>query len=846
MIASGFAGLGYQIIWTQQSALWLGHEAASVLAVVCAFFGGLAVGAFATGGAIERSRRPRRWYVACELLIALWSGGLLWAFEPASHWLIAATGVTPSPLWQWTVAFGGTFLLLLPATAAMGATLPAMERLIANLHGTGRSIALLYAANTLGAVLGVLACAFWLVPGAGLARTTLLCVALNVGCATLAFLRMPRQVDPPAPRIPVGAIWVSGALLLTGLLGIAYEVLVVRVLSQVSEDTVYTYALLLAVYLIGTSLGAAGYQQRRPGGDENALSGRLLMALGAACLASGGGLWLAERVKTMALASFGHSVAAALGAELTLAILAFAPPAAVMGALFSHLSDRAQRAGLGYGRALGINTLGAAAAPALVGVLGIPALGPKWLLVLLALGYLALVPWRDLRRPLVWLCGSAAVAVGVFARPLAFVDIPPGGRLVAYVDGVMAAVSVVEDANGIARLRINNRQQEGTSASLRVDGRQALLPLLLHPAPRHALFLGLGTGVTASTAATDGDLEVDADELVPEVIAVSTRFTRPLNGDSPNPRLHVSATDARRYVRATANHYEVIVADNFHPARSGSGALYTLEHFGAVKARLTQAGLFCQWLPLHQLDLATLASITRTFLQVFPHGAAMLANNGLDTPVIGLVGRRDDGRFEPAAVAQRLASAHFEHSPSNFGLEDPLAVLGSFIAGPTALARFAGDAPLNTDDLPVVAYQAPRITYAPDSLPRDRLLELLTVLQPDASELLEKSDTDTFGGRLAAYWHARDRFIAAGRHIQPTQNPHEMLAQIEGPLLEVLRISPDFRPAYDPLLAMARSLAGSEPDTARALLVALESVQPERSEAGALLRELDGQPAPSR
>ena len=62
----------------------------------------------------------------------------------------------------------------------------------------------------------------------------------------------------------------------------------------------------------------------------------------------------------------------------------------------------------------------------------------------------------------------------------------------------MAAVSVVEDADGVARLRINNRQQEGSSATLRVDARQAWLPLLLHPAPRRALFLGLGTGVTAS------------------------------------------------------------------------------------------------------------------------------------------------------------------------------------------------------------------------------------------------------------------------------------------------------------------------------------------------------------
>lgn len=73
MVASGFAGLGYQIVWTQQCALWLVHEAAAVLAVVTAFFGGLAVGALALGPRIERSQRPARWYAACEVVIAIWA-----------------------------------------------------------------------------------------------------------------------------------------------------------------------------------------------------------------------------------------------------------------------------------------------------------------------------------------------------------------------------------------------------------------------------------------------------------------------------------------------------------------------------------------------------------------------------------------------------------------------------------------------------------------------------------------------------------------------------------------------------------------------------------------------------
>src|SRR6476469_2146779 len=84
LTASGFAGLGYQIVWSQQCGLWLGHESAAVLAVVTAFFGGLAVGAFALGSRIARSARPARWYAACEVTIGIWSSLLLALMPPFS------------------------------------------------------------------------------------------------------------------------------------------------------------------------------------------------------------------------------------------------------------------------------------------------------------------------------------------------------------------------------------------------------------------------------------------------------------------------------------------------------------------------------------------------------------------------------------------------------------------------------------------------------------------------------------------------------------------------------------------------------------------------------------------
>jgi spermidine synthase len=800
MAASGFAGLGYQIVWTQQLGLVLGHESAAVLAVVEAFFGGLSLGALGLGRRIAASDRPLRWYAGCEAVIGAWGLVLIAAMPAASGAALALMGPDATPARQWGVAFGASFMLLLPATAAMGATLPAMARLAT------AKVAPLYAVNTLGAVVGVLVTAVWLIPDWGLMRSAGLCVALNLGCALLAGValraRPAQQTARPTSARPLAL------LAATGLLGIGYEVLVVRVLSQVVEDTVYSFALLLAVYLAGSALGAAAYARwRRLRGRP-----RLLQALALSLLPSLAALWGAEAIKQALLAALPASLGSALAVEALLAVAAFALPTVVMGALFCQLCADAADAGQPIGRALGVNTLGAMLAAPLFGVGLAPLLGPKFALLAVLAGYLLLMPaWRSAGW---WLPAGATAAIAVFAPPLAFIDVPEGGRLLSYRDGAMAAVSVVEDAQGVARLRINNRQQEGSSATLLVDGRQALLPLLLHPAPHRALFLGVGAGITAGVAARLPGVQVDAVELLPDVISASALF-RPALGDGPAPALH--AADARRYVRTTAQRYDVIVSDNFHPARSGSGALYTVEHFRAVRERLAPQGLFCQWLPLHQLDLDTVRSITAAFLAAFPDGAAILASNSLDTPTVGLIARASGTRFQPGRPAPEVAT--------RFGLADEMARLGSFIADESALRRFAAGAPLNSDDRPWVAYRAPRITYAPDSAPRDRLLLLLGELHLDAAALLATPDA-ALAARMTAYADARRSYLDLGRHTTPSADPAVMLARVGLPLLAVLRQSPDFQPAAEPLRRLAQALAPSDPAAARELLDTLARIRP--------------------
>jgi len=245
-------------------------------------------------------------------------------------------------------------------------------------------------------------------------------------------------------------------------------------------------------------------------------------------------------------------------------------------------------------------------------------------------------------------------------------------------------------------------------------------------------------------------------------------------------------------------------------------------------------------LPLHQLGLASLRSIVQAFMAAHPGGMALLATNSLETPVLGLIARADGRRFVLSEVRERLARAAQRLQLGNFGIGDEFALLGAFVAGPQALRQFAGDAPVNTDDHPVVAYRAPRMTYAPDSLPRERLIALLRELKTEPAELFDAGADAAWSQRLAAYWKARDRFIEAGQHVRPDADVARMLLQVREPLMAVLRTSPEFRPAYDPLLRMATALARTDAAAARALLTELNRLQPARPEAGLALSRLAG------
>lgn len=823
-LASGVAGLGYQVSWLRQFSVGIGHELPSAMAVVSAFLAGLALGAFLLDKRISASARPGAWYAGLEVGIGLWSLVTILILPELNDAVVRWIGIDPSPWRHWSLAFALPFLALLPATMAMGGTFPAMERLAARLSGSGRNVASLYAINTAGALLGTLGITHFLLPSLGSGLTLGALALVNFACAAATWFGPSRDerelVDSDFQFVDAPSGWRLGALVFsTGLFGIGFEILAVRTMGQVLENTVYSFASGLSMYLAGTALGAAIYS-RFLGGDR--FQARLVQLLTAVVCAVALALLIlpaSTRIYAGSVGLFGMAQAGAVLSELSLAAAVFLLPAACMGALFSHLVQAARRSTGGVGRAMATNLLGGALASLAFGLLLLPEFGAGVGLVVVCAGYLVLMPRQNLERT--GLLGAVVAGLFFLSPPLRLVAPPPGGRVIAYEEGVLAAVAVVADAGGNRAIKVNDRFTMGGSARGFAEWREAHLPILLHPEPQNALFLGVGAGATAQAATLYPELAVEAVELIPEVVKLL-----PLLDTGPDQRWVRSAVryhlaDARRYVRASEQTYDVIVADLYQPARDGSGALYTTEHFRAIAERLNSGGLFCQWLPLYQMDREVLALIVRTFLDVYPDAFACMAHFNLNTPILGLfsqpVGDYGEGWFD-----RRTVDFQLKRGLEVAALRDDFDLFGCFVASAAELAAFAGPGALNTDDHPRVVFEAPRFAYDKRNDTFGRMLALLEASGGDPAPLLSEGGAalEEFGGRLGSYLKARDLYLKSTQAALAG----EVDRQVDL-LLESSALSPDFETSFVVAIELSHSPALTKAATER-LLGRLRELRP--------------------
>ena len=712
--------------------VFLGATAPATAATLSALFLGLAL-----GSAIFAAVRPKRPLLMFGLLEAGIAAGAL-CVEPL---LGFADAILPSiaSAWRPTLQLAARMALamaaILPPAILMGGSLPVLAQAIDRGRlGLGVLGGGLYAVNTLGAAAGAIAVPTLLLPAFGAAGSLRVAVGASLSIAALSFFldaasRHPRRASPPAAagaqttRASLNWLLLVAAFT-SGILTLGLEVLWTRMLALVHENSIYSFATVLAIFLTGIGAGAGGVRAML----ERGIRPRSIVGAGWI----GAGAWVVATPGLFhALTSGLRDMGGAQGLlrhEMEVGLLALVmmlPATLLAGAVLPALMEMNGRgpgspAPWALGTLLSANTFGAIVGPLVALFLVGPGLGLWWGLVLcgltmLAAGEAALFGWpgrKRLPRRLAWYAAGVAVVALWQPGSLPRVRTEPGERLIDVREGPFGTVAVV-DKGGHRRMMLNNYYVLGGTASTGEERLQAHVPLLLHPAPRTVAFLGLGTGITASGALYHPVREVVAMELVPEVAAAAREHFREANlGVLDDPRVRVVIEDARTGLRGSPGRYDVIVGDLVVPWRRGEAALYTLESFVSARRALTPGGIFCQWVPLFQLSRPEFDSIAATFLDVFPRSLLWKGDFRAGEAAVALIGLTAEAPLDPDAIDDRARLYARRPDPANPYLAAP-AGLWVYLAGSLSPADPSlRAAPRSLDDRPIVELGSPAARFA--------------------------------------------------------------------------------------------------------------------------------------
>ena len=735
---SGACALIYQVLWLRTLGWVFGVTVYAASAVWAMFMAGLALGSIGAGLAADRVRNPLRWFGLTEVLIGATAFATPALLARLQHVYVSIYPSLPHSLPALTAArLAIAFAVLIVPTSLMGATFPLVIKASTfRASALGNQVGLLYGSNAAGAIVGTMAAGLYLIPQHGIHDTFLAAAALNLlvglSASTLSTRTggLPATSPPKASdrRVELGVDnpkrsaalsegclrIILGVFTVSGVVSLALEVVWFRVLTLFLRPTVYGFAVMLAVILVGISTGSylvTPMLTRRV---------RWMAVLAGLELAIGTGIVLSFRplVYLPALSERLTPLVAPLmpdylGYPITGALLAIFPVALLMGLAFPiglHVwaaagrrdGQTAGRIGLFYS----LNLTGAIVGSLAAGFVLLPHLGSRTSLVLLAsLSFasgLALLAASELSRTMrsaAALLASCVFAVAVWFSPDPFVQFVaqryPGQRIVWQEEGVEATVVVHENRRDELTLTVNGNHQASTDPTTAyIHRRIGHLPMALHPGARTALVIGLGGGATAGAVSIHDGTEVDVVELAGAVVR-GARFFESINyGVLSRPNVHLRVDDGRNYLMLTPRRYDVITADVIHPIFAGSGNLYSVEYFRLMRRILNPGGIVLQWVAGTEAEYKTIA---RTFLSVFPGTTAWVDGGLLAGSVEPLRLRRSD--FDRKSnVAGRARGLH------DLNIETFDELLAAFRAGPDELRAFVGSGPLLTDDRPLVEY----------------------------------------------------------------------------------------------------------------------------------------------
>ena len=771
-VLSGAAGLVYESIWTRYLGLFVGHGAYAQVLVLVIFLGGMSAGALAVGRRAERVRDPLRWYALIELAVGIigfaFHDIFVWATHLAYDSIFPALGPgVAHVLVKWTMAA----LLILPQSLLLGATFPLMTA-GAIRHApkrAGRTIALLYFANSLGAAVGVLLAGFVLIQAAGLPGTLLAAAMANVVVAGAVYLADKRTageapaiagtethggaVAPPATITPALYRLLLAVSFGTAVSSFIYEIGWIRMLSLVLGAATHSFELMLSAFILGLAIGALVIR-RRTGGDAHALTrlARVQVAMGLLAALTlpvyvRSFAWMSDFMAAFTRAPAGYVAFSMARYAICLAVMLPATVCAGMTLpLITRLLMRGPEGERALGRVYGVNTLGSIVGVVVAALVLLPLVGLKWMIVVGASVDIGLGLWlfafdgRSLPaaltiRRLAPALGAAALVLFVGAATrfdrgvltsgvfrYGNVKAPPAKNIAFFADGRTATVSVrrISASKGLS-LATNGKpdaslgpewfQPPGPPTRFTHDAStQILVPLvaLAHaPKARVAAVIGQGSGMSSHALLGDDSLKrVVTIEIEPQMIRASRTFYPANHRVFDDARSSFAIDDARSYFASQGERYDLIISEPSNPWVAGVSGLFTTEFYAHVQRYMMPDGIFAQWLHLSEINDGLVLSVVRAVAENFPAYAMYVVGNR----DIVIVATRNDALPTPDWSILRLPGVSSDLQrvlPFTPEMLDALRIVDGATLAP--LVRGGGGA--NSDFYPILDLGAEKTRY---------------------------------------------------------------------------------------------------------------------------------------
>lgn len=760
-VASGAAGLIDQVCFSKYLSYVVGSTAHAVSAVLAAFMAGLALGARLGGSSARRVRRPLVAYGYLEIAVGVAVLLTPFAFDALASAYVALVRALPNSLalltaLRWILA---VVVVIIPTTA-MGATLPLLSRLTEDepARSRGRTLGVLYAANTLGGAIGSLGCAYWVLPTLGLrmAITAAALTSIAVGGIALALGKdratTAASVEAAAPigdGDAAGKTWTLDVVAFaSGALVFACEVIFVHLLVLLVGTSAYAFGVILSIFLICLFIGAAAapYAHRLLGPAALALG----LAAAALALVVALPLWeyLPEYFKGV-----GGKVTTFEQRELVRGVAAFVAlflPTTLMGLSFPLLLQNVtSRPDVGrlVGRLTAVNTVGAVAGSIATGYFVLPRLGSQRALIAVALCFAAVALATAMtsggRRIGALITRTVAGAFAVLAALASlstsrwdlaamtggyhvYFDWGRGAEDILYVsEDSHGGVTTVTEKDGVKTLLTNGKFQGNDGREMFAQRFFAHYPALFVKRFDRALVVGLGTGTTLGTVADYPFASVEVAEISPSIVAAAKKYFGPGGADAlDDPRVHLAVEDGRTHLLVSDRKYDLIGLELTSVWFAGAGNLYSREFYQLAKDRMPPGGVFQQWIQLHHITALDIAVVIHTLRLEFAHVALFYGGGqgilvASNEPLLASRSRLEalEPELQRSAPDRRLYNLVDDVLVTTEGLD-------AFVAEAAAAAGKRPEDLVSTDDNLYLEYATPRGNVLPWSSREDLVSQL--------------------------------------------------------------------------------------------------------------------------